>query len=541
MNVTPIEEDIFFLKKTVSDLTEQIELLSTLQDTSIQIISEFDFDKIVNLFLDLVKEIVNYKSCLLYLYNDDLNSYKMITSRNITEKDLQIYDLDNEIIQWAVKERRWTHILPKQINSKDSVFFTVLPVQGAKNNLGFLLMSSDPENDIFNQANMKRLSFVARQTGIALENQNLYSKLSQSTDYINNILESINNGIITIDMADRITQINMNATAMLGISSVDIVGFNYKEVLSENLVNIIDKIKQKALHKGFIFETMFDFFTSNDLNIPLGINASVLIDHSGNRIGVIFVFMDMLALKEIERLRQVDELKSEFVSNVSHELRTPLSVIKSYVEALREQVEPDDHDTRQKFLAVVDSEADRLSDLVSDLLDISKIESGRFEIDLAPVSLSDIVYQVSKNLENRSSIHKIIIDIPSNLPELLVDRDKIIQVFFNIIDNAIKFSPDGGKVSIKAMVKDKKVKCDISDQGIGIDENEIPHIFEKFYRVNNSDRYEISGTGLGLSIVKHIIESHNGTISVKSKRGQGSIFSVLLPLGSPESMEIKNE
>lgn len=540
MKITPIEEDVFFLKKSVSDLTEQIELLTTLQDISTQIISEFDFDKIVNMFLDLVKEIVNYKSCILYLYDEGLSSYHMVTSRNITEKDLEAYDLDEEIIKWALKERRWINISPKQTNPQDSDFFTILPVQGVKNNLGFLLMSFDPENDIFNQANLKRLSFVARQTGIALENHNLYSKLSHSTDYIKNILESINNGIITIDMDDRITQINMNATAMLGISSVDIIGFNYKEVLSENLVDIIDKIKKKALHKGFTFETMFDFFTPNDLNIPLGINASVLFDSSENRIGVIFVFMDMLALKEIERLRRVDELKSEFVSNVSHELRTPLSVIKSYVEALREQVEPDDHDTRREFLAVVDSETDRLSDLVSDLLDISRIESGKFEIDLAPVNLPDVVSQISKDLENRSSIHEIIIDIPSNLPELLADRDKIIQVFFNIIDNAIKFSPDGGKISVKAMVKGKNVKCDISDQGIGIDEKEIAHIFEKFYRVDNSDRYEISGTGLGLSIVKHIIESHNGKISVKSKRSKGSTFSILLPFGSSESMDTKN-
>ncbi|UCH00393.1 MAG: GHKL domain-containing protein, partial [Deltaproteobacteria bacterium] len=128
-----------------------------------------------------------------------------------------------------------------------------------------------------------------------------------------------------------------------------------------------------------------------------------------------------------------------------------------------------------------------------------------------------------------SGRHQIAVDIPSPLPDLLADMDKMVQVFLNLLDNAIKFSPDGGKISIKAGVKGKMVRCDISDQGIGIAKRDIPHIFKKFYRVDNSDKYEISGTGLGLSIVKHIVESHGGKISVRSKLRKGSTFTMLLP------------
>lgn len=533
MRIAPIEEDILFLRKTVSDLREEVDLLTMLQDISKRIISNHNFDQIINMFLDMVKELINYNSCILYLYHEDSNSYQATTFRGISEKDLKGYELDDEIINWVLKEGRWTHVsLPKRSNQKNNDFISILPLQGAKSDLGFLLISSDPEKNVFTQANMKHLSFVASQTGTALENQDLYSKLSHSKEYIRNILESINNGIITIDMSDRITQINKNATAMLGLPSADIIGVNYKDALAGELAKMIDKVKKRALKDGFTFETLFEYFPVEDLEMPLGINSSVLLDDKGNRAGIIIVFRNMLVLKELERLRQLDEMKSEFVSNVSHELRSPLSVIKSYTEAILDQVGPGDYQTQREFLTVVNNETDRLAALINDLLDISRIESGKFEIELSPVALSDIIQIVLRDLEDRSSRHQIAVDVPSALPDLLADRDKVIQVFLNLLDNAIKFSPDGGRVFIKAVVKGKMVKCDICDQGIGIARKDISHIFEKFYRVDNSDIYEIPGTGLGLSIVKHIIESHGGRIYVRSKMGKGSTFTMLLPFDS---------
>jgi len=315
---------------------------------------------------------------------------------------------------------------------------------------------------------------------------------------------------------------------MLGLPSSDIIGLNYNNALAEDLVRMVNKVKMIALRDGFAFETVFDYFPAKDLRIPLGINSSVLLDDKFNRIGIIIVFRNMLALKELERLRQLDELKSEFVSNVSHELRSPLSIIKSYVETLLDQVDPSDHQTQREFLTVVNNETDRLTALVSDLLDISRIESGKFEMELSPVALTDIIQGVLRDLGDKSSRHKIVVDIPSHLPDISADADKMIQVFLNLLDNAIKFSPDGGEISIKVEINGKMVKCDISDQGIGIAKEYMPRIFEKFYRVDNSDVYEISGTGLGLSIIKHIIESHGGKISVRSKLRKGSTFTMLL-------------
>jgi signal transduction histidine kinase len=330
-------------------------------------------------------------------------------------------------------------------------------------------------------------------------------------------------------MADRITQLNKNATAMLGLPSADIIGFRYQEVLPGKLIKMIDEVRQRALADGFAFETLFEYSPAKDFHVPLGINSSLLLDDNADRIGTIIVFRNMFVLKELDRLRQLDELKSEFVSNVSHELRSPLSVIKSYVEAMLDQVDPVDYQTQQEFLSVIDDETDRLTVLVNDLLDISRIESGNFEIDRSRIHLNEIMSIVMRAIEDKSRKHRIVADIPDKLPDLWADKDKMVQVFLNLLDNAIKFSPAGGKVVVKAGLKRKMVKCEIIDQGIGIAKKNIPRIFDKFFRVDNSDAYEIPGTGLGLPIVKHIVESHGGKISVTSQPDSGSTFNIFFP------------
>ncbi len=531
MKLLSYQKDSLFLQQTISDLTEEIGLLTMLQDISKQLISKFDLKQILDMFLDLVKEIINYHACILYLYQEDAGTYRIVESRGLSGRELENYELDDDVVKWVLEEGRWTHTsFLKDPTPESKDFVTILPLQGIKKSPGFLLTFSDPKQNIFTPANVKLLSFVASQAGIALENQELYSELCRSKDYIQNILENINNGIITIDMGDKITHINKNATAMLALPSADVIGADFKEVLNSALVEMIDKEKKRAIRDGFTFEALFEYFPSENFSIPLGINSSLLLDDNGHRIGIIIVLRNMSASKELERLRQLDEMKSEFVSNVSHELRTPLSIIKSYVEALLDQVAPDDHQTQKDFLTVVNSETDRLTDLVSDLLDISRIESGRFEIEPSPVALSEVIQSVLAKLADLGETHELVVDIPPSLPNFMADTDKMFQVFLNLITNAIKFSPNGGEIRIQAEVYSNMLRCLVSDQGIGIPREDLDRVFEKFYRVDNSDNYEIPGTGLGLPIVKHIIDSHAGEISVNSELGKGSTFTLLLPL-----------
>ncbi len=536
MSTEPIKADTHFLRDTIYGLTEQIDLLTILQDLSKKIVSGFDFDQIINRFLDVVKEVVNYNACALFLYNEDLKTYRVVSSRGGPMKKFNDDVPDNKIVDWIIKEGRWTPI-PNESKTPPKKFQSILPLCGMIKKLGFLFMISDQDEHCYNKTNMTILSFIADQAGIALENQNLYVQLNDSRKYINNIVESINNGIVAIDLSGEITLINKNATAILGIESGDVIGKSYREVFTDKLTKKIDSLIKKIINQGYVIETRFEHSPYKEFPITIGINASVLLDDNNNKIGIIFVFRDMLASMEIQRLLQQDEMKSEFVSNVSHELRTPLSIIKSYIEAILDQVDPEDYNTQRDFLNVVNKETDRLSGLVNDLLDISRIESGKYKISLTPVSLPEIIQSVIDNLKSETDSHNIITRIPSDLKPISADRDKMTQVFINLINNAIKFSPEGGEIEIQVIIMEKMLLCLIKDQGIGIAEECIPRIFDKFYRVDTSDTYEIPGTGLGLPIVKHIIKSHGGEITVKSELNRGSEFILSLPYG--DSKQIK--
>lgn len=528
MNIKPLQTDVRFLRDTIYGLTEQIDLLTILQDISKGIVAGFDFNGIVNKFLDIVKEIINYKSAALFIYNDPSQQYRLVNVRGDNGENVIIRQPDKEIIQWVFKEKRWISI-PAESGKQDSDRQSILPLQGSHEKVGFLVIISDAQDKNFNKTNQTILSFIADQTAIAIENQNLYSKLDRSKNHILNIVESINSGILAMDMSERITLINKNATAMLAIQSADIIGETYKNALRGDLVNIIDTLKSKLLDEGFILEKKFEHSPFKGFSVRLGITASLLTDENGNKTGIIFVFRDMMASMEIQRLTLLDELKNEFVSNVSHELRTPLSIIKSYVEAILDQVEPEDYETQRDFLTVINEETDRLTLLVNDLLDISRMESGKFDLSLASLSLSDIIYAVIAGMDKRNNHHEIITNMPVNLPAVYADRDKITQVLINLLNNAVKFSPEGGKVEIQLEKKKDKLWCRISDEGIGISPKNIHLIFDKFFRVDNSDQYEIAGTGLGLPIVKHIVESHGGEIYVESELDRGSVFHFSLP------------
>ncbi len=236
--------------------------------------------------------------------------------------------------------------------------------------------------------------------------------------------------------------------------------------------------------------------------------------------GTVLVFHDITGLRHLEKIRQ------EFVANVSHELRTPVSSIKGYAETLLEGA-LDDKENAMDFLKIIHSDSERLARLIDDLLDLSKIESGKLKSTLKQCAVEPIIKRVvsSLNKQAKDKSIKIQTDIPKNMSDVLADEARIAQILLNLINNAIKYTQEGGEVTISAKEKEGLVQVDVTDTGIGILEQDIPRIFERFYRVDKARSRELGGTGLGLSIVKHIVHAHNGQVSVQSVLGQGSVFS----------------
>jgi two-component system phosphate regulon sensor histidine kinase PhoR len=225
---------------------------------------------------------------------------------------------------------------------------------------------------------------------------------------------------------------------------------------------------------------------------------------------------------------------------VSHELRTPLTAIKGYVEAIQDGGK-DKAEELDRFLDIIKAHADRLNLIITDLLLLSKIESGQIPLKQEPVALAALIDRtvgLLRHLVERKK-HTVVVNIPSALPPILGDEERLGQVFSNLLDNAIKYTPDGGTITIGATSDDRMVAVSVADTGIGIPPQDLPRIFERFYRVDKARSRELGGTGLGLAIVKHLVEGHGGTVSVESPPGKGTTFCVKLPTAPMPALQSK--
>jgi two-component system, OmpR family, phosphate regulon sensor histidine kinase PhoR len=248
------------------------------------------------------------------------------------------------------------------------------------------------------------------------------------------------------------------------------------------------------------------------------------VSYGDDRTGVLAALHDITELRKLERLRQ------EFVANVSHELKTPLTSIKGYVETLLDGALEDKAHNRE-FLQIIDEHARNLALLIDDVLDLSAIEAKRLEYRFDSVSLADVTEKLIKGLAPMAKAKDVKIDnrLSDKLPKVRADRDKLAQILMNLIDNAIKFNKTGGRVEISAVADGNPIIISVKDTGVGITPDDLPRVFERFYRADKARSREIAGTGLGLAIVKHLIEAHQGTVTAQSQLGQGSIFTFTLP------------
>jgi two-component system phosphate regulon sensor histidine kinase PhoR len=240
--------------------------------------------------------------------------------------------------------------------------------------------------------------------------------------------------------------------------------------------------------------------------------------------GAVLVFHDITELRRLEKVRQ------DFVANVSHELRTPVSSIKGYAETLLSGA-MDDKQALKEFLGTIHENSDRLVNLINDLLDLARIESGRMKIVPVAMGAAPVIQRCLNILEKTVQDKKLTVsmDMSMELPNILADDARFSQVVLNILDNAVKYTPEGGSICVKALVRDKMVQFDVTDTGIGIPEPDLPRIFERFYRVDKARSRDLGGTGLGLSIVKHIVLAHGGEVWASSQLGRGTTFSFTLP------------
>jgi two-component system sensor histidine kinase KdpD len=237
--------------------------------------------------------------------------------------------------------------------------------------------------------------------------------------------------------------------------------------------------------------------------------------------------------RKVAALRELDRMKTELLGTVSHELRTPLGSIKGYATTLLTHGSRLRKDEQREFLEIIDSEADRLRDLIENLLDLSRLEAGVLRIDREPVRLGATAREVTRKVQLATPKHQLELDWPANDPMVNADQKRIYQVIQNLLTNAVKYSPDGGCITLSAAIDRRELVMSVADQGLGMPAAELDRIFDRFHRIQSDVSCGIGGTGLGLAICKGLVEAHGGRIWAESPgEGTGSTFRFTLPLSA---------
>ena len=320
------------------------------------------------------------------------------------------------------------------------------------------------------------------------------------------ILESMESGVIAIDNNENIILINSYSQKLFDLKE-DNIGKKISDcIIDYDLINFIREIPEIGTKEVKLF---------HPIERELRVKKSPIINYLNNSIGIVITVQDITDIKRLENMR------SEFVANVSHELKTPLTSIKGFSETLRYV---DDSETKNKFLDIIDKESERLTNLINDILILSNIENIH-KMESEYFNPGDVIENVLDMVKSQAYKKSIIIKYNDCFnSEILGSKDKFHQLAVNLIENAIKYSNENGIVKIDLTLEEQYFLFKVKDNGIGIPKNDIPRIFERFYRVDKSR--STRGTGLGLAIVKHIVKLFNGEISVKSKVGIGSTFTV---------------
>lgn len=382
----------------------------------------------------------------------------------------------------------------------------------------------------FDMEDARLLSMMARQVSAVLVTSQLYWKEVERTRRISAMIESTSVGLMAVSPKGSVTQVNAAAREALGVSDEGWFGRPYQDLIDNSEIGALiqdallgnppDEPKELTLmlttpegeREERIYRVQMDQITAEDRQ----------------SMGWVIVFENVTDIRQAERMMAV------FVDMVSHELRTPLTSIRGFVATMLQAGEGTfDWATQEEFLQIVDTEAERLGQMIDDLLNIARIQNGRgLQFHFVPTDLKNVVAQVVR-LQGQSSAmkggHSIVVDIPEDLPEIHTDDSKLTQILHNLMSNALKYSPNGGEIRISARAVDAGVQISITDQGLGIPKDQVHKMFTQFYRVEGQSHAGIKGTGLGLWLTKHMVDGHHGRIWVESDFGKGATFHIWLP------------
>ncbi len=511
-NLMKSNGDIFGVQTIVTDITERKRAEKALQE------SEEKFSKA---FLNSPESIVisDIDDEVIIEANDTFLRFSGYTREEIIGKKA------SELNTWANPEER-------------AEVIKILKQEGVVRNreCHFRMKSGEKSIQLFSAEiiNIGDRPCMLSVTTDITERKKMEEDLKQSEEKYRELINTSIDAIISADPKMRVTIWNHGAEK--------IFGYTEKEMMGQSVLKIVSETYGKGMVEGFghlhktgssaVSEKITETIAIRKNGTQVPIELSISTRKAGDTYIATAIIRDITARKEAEeKLRKIDQMKTEFLSNVSHELRTPLQSISGFTKLIMTGKVPDSA-TQQEFLQIIDTEISHLGNLINSLLDMSRLESGRFQIYKKNVSMRDIIIDCMKTLHGLAREKNITLseNLPKQLPEMEADNERVRQVILNLVGNAIKFSDHGGSVNIKVTEQNSELLFQVIDNGTGIKKEAMPHLFERFYRAEGETVK--GGTGLGLYISKQIIDAHRGQIWAESKYGEGSTFSFTLPFNN---------
>ncbi|HLY28635.1 MAG TPA: ATP-binding protein [Aggregatilineales bacterium] len=501
--------------------------------------SQLNLDEVLKLILQAAASMLGGSVGLIALRQDDEDSFHALASIGVDPELIPLFDPlleylarntddDFKTDELNVKIRRLARRL--DIHMRQAI---ALPMVMRGSTVGVILVfrayagTSSPNDRLLLQS-------FADQAAIAVHNAQLYQSVNQEQQRLAAILDHSADGVMILDEGQRILRFNKALGRMLGWPPAEAIGQSHGVVIHWEHVDQGQSLED-ALAAGWPRPWRDDeppdsLYVEGDVlrpdgsRISLGITYAPLLDEQGALNNVI------ASVRDITHFRQAEEMKSTFISVVSHELKTPVALIKGYAGTLRRKDARWDSETIQRSLEVIEDEADRLGELIENLLAASKLQADGMRLtNIGDVNLATIAAHSVERFQTQTPIHKLVLDFPPDFPSVPGDEMRLRQVIDNLLGNAIKYSPKGGEVRISGAFDDRSVTLSVTDHGVGLAPDEQERIFERFYRVDGALSRKTQGTGLGLYLARAVIEAHGGQISVESQPGVGSTFSFTLP------------
>ncbi len=495
-------------------LERRLSALEAIERVGRKVTSLLDLDSVLTSVVDAAVELTGAEEGSLLLLDEATGELYMRASKNFQQEFASTFRLPirNSLVGQALRSGKPLIIdqeTPQKIKTAYLVHTLIyVPMIIQDRAIGVLEVDHRRPRRSFSEQHVTLMQALADYAAIAIENARLYSHSEYERNKLETILTEIDEGVIIVDNDRRVVLINRKACQAFGVTDPVVAGKRLREVISHQ--ELIETLQDPNLSGPSQIElTLKDGRVLNTQLTPL------------RDIGIVVTMQDITHLKELDRI------KSDFVHTVSHDLRSPLTAILGYVELI-DRVGPV-NDQQREFIRRVQVSVHNITTLINDLLDLGRIEAG-FDVRKELIPFSAIMHYTVDGVRARSQEkhQELVVDVPEDLPEVLGNPIRLRQMFNNLVTNAIKYTPENGRVEIFARAQTGQIILQVKDNGPGIPPSDQPYIFDKFYRASNVP-LETPGTGLGLAIVKSIVDNHLGRIWFASTLGEGTTFTVILP------------